>query len=224
MRLGKPGWIQAGALTDDVTRLQDEGATVVLLERDGTLLGAVAVRDELRDEAPDAVRRIRDLGIEVAMLTGDNRRTAHTLARQAGIDTVHAELRPEDKAALLTEIARGRPVAMVGDGVNDAPALATADVGIAMGAMGTDVAIETADVALMGEDLRHLSQNLAHARRARVIMQQNVGLSLLIIGALIPLAAFGVLGLATVVVIHEAAEVLVILNAVRAARTRPYRA
>lgn len=220
VRLGKPGWIQAGALTDDVTRLQDEGATVVLLERDGTLLGAVAVRDELRDEAPDAVRRIRDLGIEVAMLTGDNRRTAHTLARQAGIDTVHAELRPEDKAALLTEIARGRPVAMVGDGVNDAPALATADVGIAMGAMGTDVAIETADVALMGEDLRHLPQNLAHARRARVIMQQNVGLSLLIIGALIPLAAFGVLGLATVVVIHEAAEVLVILNAVRAARTR----
>jgi cation-transporting ATPase G len=89
-----------------------------------------------------------------------------------------------------------------------------------MGAMGTDVAIETADVALMGEDLRHLPQNLAHARRARRIMLQNVGFSLLIITALIPLAAFGVLGLATVVVVHEAAEVLVILNAVRAARTR----
>jgi cation-transporting ATPase G len=142
------------------------------------------------------------------------------LARQSGIGSVHAELRPEDKADLLPRIARGRRIAMVGDGVNDAPALATADVGIAMGAMGTDVAIETADVALMGADLRHLPQTLAHARRARAIMLQNVGFSLLIVGALIPLAALGVLGLATVVVVHEAAEVLVILSAVRAARTR----
>ncbi|MCF7553755.1 cation-translocating P-type ATPase [Pseudonocardia sp. WMMC193] len=220
LRLGKPGWVDAGGWGADVARLQDRGATVVLLERDGSLLGAVAVRDELRPEAAEAVRRIRELGIEVAMLTGDNARTAATLAEQAGIDVVHAELRPEDKAALLPRIAGGRRVAMVGDGVNDAPALATADVGIAMGAMGTDVAIETADVALMGEDLRHLPQTLADARRARRIMVQNVGFSLLIIGALIPLAAFGVLGLATVVVVHEAAEVLVILNAVRAARTK----
>ncbi|ALE76737.1 metal ABC transporter ATPase [Pseudonocardia sp. EC080610-09] len=219
LRLGRPGWIGPGPLADDVDRLEGEGATVVLVERGGTLLGAVAVRDELRDEAPEAVRRLRDLGIEVAMLTGDNRRTADTLARRAGISTVHAELRPEDKAALLPVLAGGRRIAMVGDGVNDAPALATADVGIAMGAMGTDVAIETADVALMGEDLRHLPQNLAHARRARRIMLQNVGLSLLIIGGLVPLAAVGVLGLAAVVVVHEAAEVLVILNAVRATRT-----
>jgi cation-transporting ATPase G len=219
LRLGRPGWIGPGPLADDVARLEGEGATVVLVERGGTLLGAVAVRDELRDEAPEAVRRLRDLGIEVAMLTGDNRRTADTLARRAGIGTVHSELRPEDKAALLPVLAGGRRIAMVGDGVNDAPALATADVGIAMGAMGTDVAIETADVALMGEDLRHLPQNLAHARRARRIMLQNVGLSLLIIGVLVPLAAVGVLGLAAVVVVHEAAEVLVILNAVRAART-----
>ncbi|GAA1106137.1 cation-transporting ATPase G [Pseudonocardia antarctica] len=221
LRLGRSGWVDAGLLAEDVARLQDQGATVVLLERGGTLLGAVAVRDELRPEAVEAVRRMRALGIDVAMLTGDNRRTAAMLGQQAGIGVVHAELRPEDKARLLPEIARGRRIAMVGDGVNDAPALATADVGIAMGAMGTDVAIETADVALMGEDLRHLPQNLAHARHARTIMLQNVGFSLLIIGTLIPLAAFGVLGLATVVVIHEAAEVLVILNAVRAARTRP---
>ena len=219
-RLGRPGWVEAGPLAADVERLQAGGATVVLVERDGDLLGAVAVRDELRPEAAEAIRRLRGLGIDVAMLTGDNERTAATLAEQAGIDTVHAGLRPEDKAALLPGLARGRTVAMVGDGVNDAPALASADVGIAMGAMGTDVAIETADVALMGEDLRHLPQNLAHARRARRIMLQNIGLSLLIIGALVPLAAFGVLGLATVVVIHESAEVLVILNAVRAARAR----
>ncbi|BDH59742.1 hypothetical protein MTP03_46810 [Tsukamurella sp. PLM1] len=153
------------------------------------------------------------------MLTGDNAATATALGQQAGITKIHAELLPEDKATLVTRIAAGRPIAMVGDGVNDAPALATADIGIAMGAMGTDVAIETADVALMGEDLRHLPQVLAHARRARRIMLQNIVLAMLIIGILIPLAATGVLGLATVVLIHEAAEVLVILNAIRAART-----
>jgi cation-transporting ATPase G len=159
------------------------------------------------------------------MLTGDNARTAAALAGQAGITDVHAELRPTDKATLieqLREVHRG-VVAMVGDGVNDAPALATADVGIAMGAMGSDVAIDTADVALMGTDLRHLPQALAHARRARVIMLQNIGLSAAIVLTLVPLAALGVLGLATVVFIHELAEVVVIGNGVRAGRLRPLR-
>ncbi|MGO1050218.1 heavy metal translocating P-type ATPase [Crossiella sp. CA198] len=218
LRLGKPGWITSGPLHAEVERLQEAGATVVLIERDGTLLGAIAVRDELRAEAPEVVAQLRKLGIEVAMLTGDNARTATALATQAGISTVHADLLPEDKAALLAQLRGSRRIAMVGDGVNDAPALATAEVGIAMGAMGTDVAIETADVALLGEDLRHLPQLLTHARHARRIMLQNVGLSLAIIGVLIPLAAFGVLGLATVVFVHELAEVLVILNAIRAAR------
>ncbi|MGW4369710.1 heavy metal translocating P-type ATPase [Nocardia takedensis] len=219
LRLGKPGWITSDPLDADIARLQGEGATVVLVERDDTVIGAIAVRDELRREAPEAIRELTSLGIDVAMLTGDNTRTAAALAAQAGIDTVHAELLPEDKAALVTRLAGGRAIAMVGDGVNDAPALATADIGIAMGAMGADVAIETADVALMGEDLRHLPQVLAHARRARGIMIQNIALALLIITVLIPLAALGVLGLATVVLIHESAEVLVILNAIRAART-----
>ncbi|MCR3750462.1 heavy metal translocating P-type ATPase [Lentzea californiensis] len=221
VRLGKPGWVDAGALRGEVERLQQAGATVVLLERDGTLLGAVAVRDELRDEAPEVISRLRGLNIDTAMLTGDNTATATALAGKAGITTVHAELLPEDKAALVDRLRNGRKIAMVGDGVNDAPALATADVGIAMGAMGTDVAIETADVALMGEDLRHLPQVLAHARHARRVMLQNVGLSLAIIGVLIPLAAFGVMGLATVVLVHESAEVLVILNAIRAAKSTP---
>lgn len=221
LRLGKPGWVHPGQLADDVARMQGAGATVVVLERDGAVRAAIAVRDELRPEAPEAVSMLRRLGIEVAMLTGDNTRTADTLATAAGIATVRSELLPDDKARLLSELASGRPIAMVGDGVNDAPALATADVGIAVGAMGTDVAIETADVALMGEDLRHLPQLLAHSRRARRIMVQNIGFSMAIIGSLIPLAAFGVLGLATVVFVHELAEVLVILNAIRAARTRP---
>lgn len=221
IRLGKPGWITAGEFADDVTRLQSAGATVVLLERDAVVIAAIAVRDELRPEAPEVIRQLRELGIKTAMLTGDNGRTARAVAEAAGITAVHADLLPEDKARLLPELSGGRPIAMVGDGVNDAPALATADIGIAMGAMGTDVAIETADVALMGEDLRHLPQVLAHARRARRIMLQNIGLSMAIITILIPLAAFGVLGLATVVLIHEVAEVLVILNAIRAARTQP---
>jgi cation-transporting ATPase G len=221
VRLGKPSWVSPGPLADDVTRMQAAGATVVVLERDGSVRAAIAVRDELRPEAPEAVRLLRRIGVEVAMLTGDNNLTADALAKEVGITTVHSELLPEEKARLLPELSRGRPIAMVGDGVNDAPALATADIGIAMGAMGTDVAIETADVALMGEDLRHLPQVLAHSRRARRIMVQNIGFSMVIIGSLIPLAAFGVLGLAAVVFVHELAEVLVILNAIRAARTKP---
>jgi len=221
IRLGKPGWIPVDGFADDVIRLQSTGATVVLVERDAAVIAVIAVRDEMRPEAPDVIRQLHGLGIATAMLTGDNVRTARAVAEAAGVTAVHADLLPEDKARLLGELAGGRPIAMVGDGVNDAPALATADIGIAMGAMGTDVAIETADVALMGEDLRHLPQVLVHARRARRIMLQNIGLSLAIITILIPLAAFGVLGLATVVLIHEVAEVFVILNAIRSARTRP---
>ena len=220
-RLGRPGWIDAGNLAARVTAMQEAGATAVLVEHDGTVLGAIAVRDELRPEAREVVARLRSSGYRVAMLTGDNQRTATALATQAGISDVHADLLPEDKSRIIAQMRETSPTAMVGDGVNDAPALATADVGIAMGAMGTDVAIETADVALMGEDLRHLPQTLAHARRSRAIMLQNVGLSLALIAILIPIAAFGVLGLAAVVLVHELAEIVVIGNGVRAGRTPP---
>jgi cation-transporting ATPase G len=155
------------------------------------------------------------------MLTGDNAGTAKAIAAEVGIESVHAELRPEDKVRHVRQLGRERQTAMVGDGVNDAPALAAAQLGIAMGAMGTDVAIETADVALMGDDLRHLPQVLEHARQARRIMLQNVGMSLSLIAILMPLALLGVLGLATVVFIHELAEVFVIANGVRAGRARP---
>ncbi|CRK55326.1 Lead, cadmium, zinc and mercury transporting ATPase; Copper-translocating P-type ATPase [Alloactinosynnema sp. L-07] len=221
VRLGRPGWLEAGPLAADVARMQSAGATAVLVEQDGQVIGAIAVRDELRPEAAEVVAQLRRDGYHVAMLTGDNHATATALAKDVGIDAVHAELRPEDKAALVKQLSAQRSTAMVGDGVNDAPALATADLGIAMGAMGTDVAIETADVALMGEDLRHLPQAFTHARRARSIMLQNVGLSLAIVVGLMPLALFGVLGLAAVVLVHEVAEIVVIANGVRAGRAKP---
>jgi cation-transporting ATPase G len=219
VRLGRPGWVEPGNLAGQVRRMQQGGATAVLVEDNGSVVGAIGVRDELRDEAPAVVEWLGSNGYHVSMLTGDNHATAAALAAEAGIPEVHAELRPEDKAGIVRDLNRRRPTGMVGDGINDAPALATAHVGIAMGAMGADVAIETADVALMGEDLRHLPQALAHARRARRIMLQNMGLSLAIVASLVPLALSGVMGLAAVVLVHELAEVVVITNGVRAGRT-----
>ncbi|CAB4907815.1 unannotated protein [freshwater metagenome] len=219
LRLGKPGYIAPGPLADDVARLQGDGATVVLVERDGKLLGAIAVRDELRPEAPEAVSMLRRAGVrQVAMLTGDNTATATALGSQAGTDEVHAELLPEDKVTVVERMQLQYPVAMVGDGINDAPALASARVGVAMGAMGSDVAIEAADVALMGNDLRALPDTVNHARRAGRIMRQNLLFSGGLLVALVPLAGTGVLGLAAVVAIHEVAELFVIANGVRAAR------
>ena len=217
-RLGRPGYVAAGDLGPHVVEQQREGATVVLVEHAGVSIGAISVRDDLRDEAAEAVTSLRDMGLTVWMLTGDNVGTASALARAAGIADVRADLRPEDKARIIEDIHRTSSVAMVGDGINDAPALATADVGVAMGAMGTDIAIEAADVALMGEDLRHLPSAFRHARRARRIMFQNLVLSGTILVVLVPLAAFGVLGLASVVGAHEVAEVFVILNGIRAGR------
>ena len=218
-RLGKPGFIAPGLLAASVATHQEGGATVVLVEHDDRLLGLVAVRDELRPEAPEVVDRLRSLGVDtVAMLTGDNQRTASALGAQVGVEAVHAELLPTDKVRIVTDLQAGGPTAMVGDGINDAPALAAADVGLAMGAAGSDVAIEAADVALMGEDLRHLPDVLAHARRAGRIMRQNLALSAVILLSLVPLAAAGTLGLAAVVATHELAEVLVITNGIRAGR------
>ncbi|MFF9018139.1 heavy metal translocating P-type ATPase [Streptomyces sp. NPDC014870] len=220
-RLGKPGFVEAGPLAADVVRLQDAGATVVLVEHDRVLLGAVAVRDEIRPEAAEAVKALRGQGIRVVMLTGDNTRTAAAIGAAAGIGDVRAELLPRDKSRIVTELrAAHGPVAMVGDGINDAPALATADAGIAMGAMGSDVAVEAADIALMGEDLRRLPDAVAHTRAARRVFTQNLLMSGGILVALVPLAATGALGLATVVAVHELAEVLVIGNGIRAGRAK----
>jgi len=216
VRVGRPGFIDPGPLASAVAAYQGGGATAVLVERDGAPIGAIAVRDEIRAEAADIVRPLDRMGIATVMITGDHQVTADAVADEVGIDTVRAGLLPADKARIIGGLAG--PVAMVGDGVNDAPALATAAVGVAMGAHGSDVAIEAADVALMGDDLHGLATVLAHARRSRRIMLWNVGLSIALIGLLAPLALFGVLGLTAVVAIHEAAEVVVIANGVRAGR------
>ena len=218
LAVGSPRWLDAGSLADQVQVMESEGMTVVIVHRGDRPAGAIGVRDELRPEVPEVIATLNRRGIGVTMLTGDNARTAAALAGQAGIMDVRAELRPEDKATAVAELSKSQPTAMIGDGINDAPALAAADVGIAMGAKGADAAIESADVAFTGHDLRLIPQALAHARRGRNIINQNVVLSIAIIVALLPLAITGVLGLAAVVLVHEVAEVVVILNGLRAAR------
>lgn len=218
IRVGKPGFVDPETLAGDVTRLQAGGATAVVVEVDGRVIAVIGVRDELRPEASDVVAALHRRGVRVAMLTGDNAATASVLAQQAGIDDVRAGLLPDDKTRAVQELARHGAVAMVGDGINDAPALATARVGIAMGAAGSDVAIEAADIAIMGDQLTHLPDVLDHAARTRRIMIQNLVLSGLIIAVLIPVAAAGWLGLAAVVAVHEVAEIGVIANGLRARR------
>ena len=218
--VGSPRWIDAGPLKADVERMESEGQTCVLVTVDDALSGAIGVRDELRPEVPEAVQTLHANDVEVSMLTGDNTRTARALAEIAGIDDVRAELRPEDKASIVAQLSSKTPTAMIGDGINDAPGLAGATVGIAMGATGSDAAIESADVAFTGHDLRLIPKALQHARRGSRIINQNIVLSLAIIIVLMPLAISGVLGLAAVVLVHEVAEVIVILNGLRAAQAK----
>ena len=218
--VGSRRWIDAGPLKADVERMESEGQTCVLVTVDDALAGAIGVRDELRPEVPEAVQALHANDVEVSMLTGDNTRTARALAGIAGINDVRAELRPEDKASIVAEFSSKTPTAMIGDGINDAPALAGATVGIAMGATGSDAAIESADVAFTGHDLRLIPKALQHARRGSRIINQNIVLSLAIIIVLLPLAISGVLGLAAVVLVHEVAEVIVILNGLRAAQAK----
>jgi len=219
IRVGSPRWINLAHLRADAEEMAEAGMTVVVVEVDGEAAGLIGVRDELRPEAAETIHLLREQGIGTVMLTGDDIRTARALASEAGIDEVHAEQLPSDKATAITQLAAERPTAMVGDGINDAPALATATVGIAMGATGSAAAVESADIAFTGHDLRLIPAALAHANRGRRIMVGNIALALAIIVVLFPLALFGVLGLAGVVLVHEIAEVMVILNGLRAARS-----
>lgn len=223
VRVGSPRWIPtdgAGELANRVAEMSQAGMSVVVVEVDGTPVGVLGIRDELRPEAAAAVRALADQGMRSVMLTGDHEVTARAIAEQAGIpsDRVWAGQLPADKARVVAELVDKSPTAMIGDGINDAPALAAATVGIAMGVTGSDAAIESADVAFTGSDVRLIPVALAHARRGRRIMTGNIGLALAIIVVLFPLALFGVLGLAAVVLVHEIAEVIVIGNGLRAGR------
>lgn len=223
IRVGSPRWIPtdgASGLADRVAEMSQAGMSVVVVEVDGTPAGVLGIRDELRPEAAAAVQALADQGMRSVMLTGDQEVTAQAIAAQAGIpsDQVWAGQLPADKARVVAELVDKSPTAMIGDGINDAPALAAATVGIAMGVTGSDAAIESADVAFTGSDVRLIPVALAHARRGRRIMTGNIGLALAIIMGLFPLALFGVLGLAAVVLVHEVAEVIVIGNGLRAGR------
>jgi cation-transporting ATPase G len=219
VRLGKPGYLDPGPLTGALERFHADGATTVLVERAGVTVGAVAIRDELRPEAAAVIDALRGPHrLRVVMLSGDNQATATAIGRRSGIDDTRGGLLPADKTAAIEDLQAGGAVAMVGDGINDAPALATAEVGIAMGVGGTDVAIEAADIAIMGDHLTHLPELVGHARRTRTIMVQNLVLSGLIIAVLIPVATAGLLGLGAVVAVHEVAEIVVIANGLRARR------
>ena len=220
VRLGNPRAVPPGPLAAR-DQMATAGASVVVVERAGSPMGAIAVRDELRPEVPEVVAALSARGLTVHMLTGDHPATAVAVAHRAGITDARAGLLPHDKAEAVVELKRRGPVAMIGDGINDAPALAAADVGIAMGAAGSDVAIEAADVAIMGDHLTHLPELIDHARRARRIVTQNLVLSGLIIAVLIPVASLGVLGLGVVVAVHEGTELLVIANGLRARSHRP---
>ena len=200
--------------------LERRGQTAVVVIAEDRLLGVIGIADVIRDQAPDAVRALHHLGVErLIMLTGDNQLTANAVAAKVGIDDVAAGLRPEDKSLAVAALTREYGhVGMVGDGVNDAPALAAASVGIAMGTAGSDVALETADVALMADDLTKLTDALRIGRRTRRVVRQNIALGLAILVVLVPGAIAGLLALPVAVLAHELSELVVISNGLRLTR------
>ena len=204
-----------------VAGLEAAGRTAVVVGEPGQPWLALGVRDEVRPGAADAIRALREAGIErTVMLSGDHRHAAELVGASLGIDEVHAGLDPAAKLeAIRSLVASYRHVAMVGDGINDAPALAQASVGIAMGAAGTDVALETADVALMADDLSRLAYAVRLARRNASVVRQNLGLSVLVIGTLVVLAVTGSLSLPVAVIAHELSEFLVIGSGLRMLRS-----
>lgn len=202
---------------DIVTGLEDKGCTVLVVAANGAVIGVLGVADQVRDGAPVAVEHLQAAGIEhTVMLTGDNERTAAAVADRSGVSEYKARLLPQEKVEAVDELRQAfGPVAMVGDGINDAPALARADLGIAMGAAGSDVALETADVALMSDDLMQLPAFLELGRRTVRIIRQNVALSVVMKAAVLVLAMAGVATLWMAVFADTGLSLLVIFNGMR---------
>ena len=200
-----------------VAKLQAEGRSIMIVRMGERWLGVLGLADRPREGVRDVLDRLRRTGLKrIVMLTGDHRAVGEAIGKEVGVDEVRSELLPEDKVTAIQALLRehGR-VAMVGDGVNDAPALAQATVGIAMGAAGTATALETADVALMADDLGRLPFAIGLSRRARAIIRQNLYLSLAVIAVLIVATTTGVFGIGPAVVVHEGSTLVVIGNALR---------
>ena len=202
---------------DKAEELEDAGHSVVAVGNDRHVCGLISVADGVRDEAPETIRALKSLAVEkIVMLTGDNEGTARAVAKTTGMDEFRAELLPEDKVEAVESLVRDLGhTAMVGDGVNDAPAMAVATMGIAMGAMGTDAAIETADIALMSDDLAKLPWLVHHSRRTLGIIKQNIIFALALKLAFIVLAMLGVASLWMAIAADMGASLLVIANGLR---------
>lgn len=220
--VGTTALLAAHGVVDDAAsrtaeRLAADGRTPMVVAVDGVVAGVLAVADTVRPEAADAVRRLRAGGVStVVMLTGDVSLVAEAVGRAVGVDEVRAGLLPEDKLAVVRELQeRGRTVAMVGDGVNDAPALAVADVGVAMGAAASPVAVETADVALMGDDLLRLPEAFRLSRRTVAVMRQNITVAVATVALLLVGVFAGGVTMAVGMLVHEASVLVVIGNALR---------
>lgn len=209
------GTAMPASLQQAVSELEEKGRTVFVVRHGDRYLGAVGLMDTPRDAAKAVIARLRELGMtRMVMLSGDNQRVADAVAASVGIDKAFGDLMPEDKVEAIKKLRVDGEVAMVGDGVNDAPALASASVGIAMGAAGSDVALETADVALMGDKLEHLPFVVGLSRQTRRIIRQNLWASLGMVAILIPATILGMkMGIA--VLFHEGSTLLVVANALR---------
>jgi Cd2+/Zn2+-exporting ATPase len=203
----------------DDARIRDlvaESRTAVFVTDGERLLGAIAIADVVRPEAPAIVDRLRRVGVRrIVMITGDNARVAAEVGRQVGIDDIRAEVLPEEKMTVIAELKREGGVAMIGDGVNDAPALAVADLGVAMGGAGTDVALETADMVLITDDLNGVAYAIELSRRTHRTIVQNIAFSLGVIVVLAIAALTVGIPLPLGVVGHEGSTVIVVLNGLR---------
>jgi Cd2+/Zn2+-exporting ATPase len=198
-----------------VEQLRTEGRTTMAVRRAGRDLGVIGLMDTPRATARAALVRLRAIGItRMVMISGDNQRVADAVAKHVGLDEAWGDLMPEDKVEAIRKLRETTEVAMVGDGVNDAPAMAHATVGIAMGAAGSDVALETADVALMADDLSHLPFAVGLSRRTRTIIRQNLIVSLGVVALLVPATILG-LGIGPAVAAHEGSTLVVVFNALR---------
>lgn len=209
------------SITENITRMQTQGKTVMVLGTEKEILSLIAVADEMRESSKEVISKLNHMGVETVMLTGDNQRTAEAIGKQVGVSDIKADLLPEDKLNFIKKLReKHQSVAMVGDGVNDAPALAASSVGVAMGGAGTDTALETADIALMSDDLSKLPYTIKLSRKALVIIKQNITFSLAIKLVALLLVMPGWLTLWIAIFADMGATLLVTLNSLRLLRVK----